>query len=401
MRLKVAVIGGGPGGLMAAENLARAGADVTVYDRKPSTARKFLLAGHGGLNLTHSEDLNHFITRYGAASERLRPVIEYFPPPALRAWCEELGEPTFVGSSGRVFPQSFKAAPLLRKWYARLENLGVSFSLRRLWRGWDDQGQLVFTGPEDVIEHIKPDITVLALGGASWPRLGADGGWVDILRAEGVPVAPLRPANCGFSVAWSDIFSTKYAGHPLKPVTLTFAGKTQQGEIMVTAKGFEGGLIYAFSAELRNEIDKNGSATVMLDLRPDVSVDDLARHFSSQRGALSFSNTLKKTGRLSDVAAALVREAGGKAAQSLPPDALAALVKKLPLRFDAAFPIDRAISSAGGIAFDALDDAFMIKSKPGVYAIGEMVDWEAPTGGYLLQATFSMAVWTAAKIVKA
>jgi uncharacterized flavoprotein (TIGR03862 family) len=398
MRLNVAIIGGGPSGLMVAEKLAGAGFSVTVYERKPSLARKFLLAGHGGLNLTHSEGLDDFITRYGPAAERLRPVIENFPPSALRAWCEELGEPTFIGSSGRVFPKSFKAAPLLRKWYGRLEKLGVKFVLRRLWTGWDINGHLVFNGPDGTKETVLADITVLALGGASWPRLGADGSWVDILRAQNIPVTPLRPANCGFVVAWSDIFHTRYAGQPVKPVTLSFAGKTQQGEMMITSKGVEGGIIYAFSAAIREEIDKNGAATVMLDLRPDIAEQTLAQHFSEQRGALSFSNTLKKTGKLSDVAAGLVREIGGKEAQTLSPSALAALVKNLPLRMDETFSMDRAISTAGGVSLAALDEYFMLKDKPGTYVIGEMVDWEAPTGGYLLQASFSMAVWTAQRI---
>jgi uncharacterized flavoprotein (TIGR03862 family) len=396
---ETAVIGAGPGGLMAAEILATAGARVMVYERKPSPARKLLLAGIGGLNLTHSEDLDTFMTRYGAAAERLRPAITRFPPAALRAWCDALGEPTFTGTSGRVFPQSFKAAPLLRAWLAKLDALGVTFRMRRTWEGWDNDGRLVFAGP-DGQETAKPDMTLLALGGASWPRLGADGGWTEILRAEGISVTPLRPANCGFTAAWSEPFRVRHAGHPVKPVTLAFGGRTQQGEMMMTEKGVEGGVIYAFSGAIREEIEKNGSATIRLDLRPGVAADDLARRFGKPRGALSFSNVLQKTGGLSSVAAALVREAGGAEAARLPPDALAALVKSLPLRLNAPFPIDRAISTAGGIALDAMDGHFMLKNRPGVFAVGEMLDWEAPTGGYLLQATFSTAVWAAERMLE-
>ncbi len=396
----IAVIGGGPGGLMAAETLAAAGLPVTVYERKPTLGRKFLMAGRGGLNLTHSETPDTFMTRYGAAASRLRACIENFPPSALRAWCEELDQPTFVGSSGRVFPESFKASPLLRAWRARLDGLGVRFVFQRQWLGWNDQKDLVFSAPGGKTETVAATATVLALGGASWPRLGADGSWVEILKQHGIPVTPLRPANCGFAVMWSEVFRSRFAGHPIKPVLLSFDGNSVPGEVMVTDKGLEGGGLYALSAPIRDEIEKSGSATLTLDLRPGVAVADLVRRLSEPRGTLSFSNFLRKEGGLSPVAVALTREVGGKNAAALSPAALAKLIKTLPVKLEAPFPLDRAISTAGGIAFEALDEHFMLKNRPGVFAVGEMLDWEAPTGGYLLQATFSTAVAAAERVIK-
>lgn len=400
MSANIAIIGGGPGGLMAAEVIAAAGLPVTVYERKPAVGRKFLLAGRGGLNLTHSEDLDPFITRYGAAAERLRPAIEKFPPSALRAWCEGLDQPTFVGSSGRVFPQSFKASPLLRAWIERLATLGVKFSFQKKWIGWDSAGNLLFSGNDEHVETVKATATVLALGGASWPRLGADGNWVDILQQQHIPVTPLVPANCGFVVQWSEIFRSRFSGEPVKPVALSFKEKTIHGEVMVTEKGIEGGAVYALAPALRDKISKNGAATLRLDLRPGVSADELTSRLGTPRGTLSFSNFLRKTGGLSPVAVALVREAGGKDVQNFPPAKLASLIKALPLRLDAPFPLDRAISTAGGITLEAMDKNFMLKNKPGIFAVGEMLDWEAPTGGYLLQAVFSTAVCAAKGVVE-
>lgn len=397
---KIVVIGGGPGGLMAAEALAGEGFSVTVYERKPSPGRKFLMAGRGGLNLTHGEPLDVFMTRYGAAAERLRPCIEHFPPAALRAWCEGLGQETFAGTSGRIFPKSFKASPLLRAWQIRLAELGVVFSFHRQWAGWNADGRLVFNAPEGKTEIVEADAVILALGGASWPKLGSDGGWADILKKRNIQVSPFRPANCGFTVAWTDIFRARFAGHPLKPVTLSCAGYAIRGEAMITEKGLEGGGLYALAAPIRNEIEIAGSAALMIDLRPDVAVDGLARRLAVPRGTLSFSNFLRKAGRLSPVAIALLRETGGTDVQSLNAAALAALIKSLPVRLEAPFPIDRAISTAGGISLDALDDSFMLKGIPGVFAVGEMLDWEAPTGGYLLQATFSTAIWAAAGVAR-
>lgn len=396
---EVIIIGAGPGGLMAAEVASSAGLRVAVYERKPVPARKFLLAGRGGLNITHSEDLESFIGRYGAAAERLRPAIENFPPSALRAWCEGLGETPFVGSSGRVFPKSFKASPLLRAWRARLEGLGVKFHFQHQWLGWDKANNLVFSGASGEIQTAAPAATVLALGGASWPKLGADGTWLDIFQAEKIPVAPLAPANCGFTVSWSEVFRAKHAGHPLKPVTLSFAGKRLPGEMMLTEKGVEGGAVYALSATIRDEIAKTGPVKVSLDLCPGISHQELVRRLQDQRGALSFSNILKKTG-LSPVAAALVREVGGKKAQELSAGALAALIKEAPLLLEAPFSIDRAISSAGGVRLEALDEYFMLRNRPGVFVAGEMLDWEAPTGGYLLQATFSTSVQAAKGVLR-
>lgn len=377
---------------MAAESIASSGFPVTVYERKPNPGRKFLLAGRGGLNLTHSEDIKDFILRYGEAAEKLRPAIEGFPPSHLREWCEGLGQPTFVGSSGRVFPQAFKASPLLRAWRTRLEKMGVKFSFRHQWQGWAGDGSLIFINPDGKAVTVMSSATVLALGGASWPHLGADGGWVDVLEKKKIPVTPLRPANCGFVVAWSEIFHSRFAGQPVKPVKVSFAGLERRGEMMVTEKGVEGGVIYALSSAIRAAVIKTGSAAISLDLHPDLPMAELTRRLANVRGARSIPNTLKKAAGLSAVSAALVREGAGQGIAKLSPPDLAALIKGLPLQLEGVFPLDRAISTAGGIALEALDGHFMIKEMPGVFAVGEMLDWEAPTGGYLLQAAFSTAV---------
>lgn len=387
----IAVIGGGPAGLMAAERFATAGCRVTVYDQMPSLGRKLLMAGRGGLNLTHSEPLEQFIARYGAAAEWLKPHIRAFPPEALRAWCEGLGEETFVGSSGRVFPRSMKAAPLLRAWLRRLDGLGVRFAPRHRWRGWEGDA-LSFQNADGETVLARPDITVLALGGASWPRLGSDGGWVKILQDVGVEIAPLRPANCGFIAPWSAHFSTRFAGMPLKPVTLGLGGLSQQGEVMITAQGLEGGAIYALSAPLREEIAAKGRAELLLDLRPGVSREALARKLSAPRGGKSLSTFLRKAG-FSPAAVGLLREATqAEELAAMNPEALAARLKALPITLTATTGLARAISTAGGICRSAVDEHFQLRAKPGVYAIGEMLDWEAPTGGYLLQACLSVGV---------
>ena len=370
---------------MAAERLAGAGREVTVYDHLRSPARKLLMAGRGGLNLTHGEELEAFIGRYGAAAEWMEPAIRAFPPQALREWCEGLGLATFVGSSGRVFPVGLKASPLLRAWLRRLDGLGVRFALRRRWTGWDDCGRLAFAGPGGDTETAVVAATVLALGGASWPRLGSDGGWAEILAGRGVAVRPLRPANCGFVVPWSEHFATRFAGMPVKPVTVSFGGARLQGEIIITARGLEGGPVYALSPSLREAIAAGGSATLTLDLRPGLSADQLAARLRAPRGSQSFSTYLRKAGGLSPVAIALLREAGVDGAD-------AARIKALPLRLTAPAPIERAISSAGGVALDAIDERLMLRARPGVFVAGEMLDWEAPTGGYLLQGCFSTAV---------
>jgi len=386
----IAIIGAGPAGLMAAETLASAGHCVTLYDRMPSPGRKFLMAGRGGLNLTHSEPLDLFISRYGKAADWLAPSIRAFPPEALRAWCEGLGEETFIGSSGRVFPRSMKAAPLLRAWLRRLEGLGVKYAAQHTWLGCDGDALVFYAHGE--MRQVRPDATLLALGGASWPRLGSDGGWTKILSQWGVALAPLAPANCGFIVPWSEHFSSRFAGTPLKPVMLTHNGHSRQGEAMITAQGLEGGVVYALSGNLRDSIAAHGTAILQLDLRPDMTLDALTQKLRAPRGSKSLSSFLRNA-RFSPAAIALLREvrAPEQLAQ-LTPDSLAAILKALPVTLTAPAAIVRAISSAGGIRRDALDDDFMLLKKPGIFAAGEMLDWEAPTGGYLLQGCFSTSV---------
>ncbi|GAA0566901.1 NAD(P)/FAD-dependent oxidoreductase [Craurococcus roseus] len=379
----VAVVGAGPAGLMAAETMARAGLAVTVFDRMPSPARKLLIAGRGGLNLTHSEPLPAFLSRYGGAAERLRPVVESFPPEALVAWCEALGQPTFVGSSGRVFPRAMKASPLLRAWLNRLAALGVALRPRHRWTGLDADGALRFDTP-DGPASFRSAATVLALGGASWPRLGSDGAWPALL--PDAAVAPFRPSNCGFRCAWSDTFRRRFEGAPLKRIALEFRGRRQRGEAVVTATGIEGGAVYALSAPLRNAIEAEGAATARLDLRPDLAPDALARRLDGPRGSLSLSNHLRRAAGLPPVAVGLVQEALHNGRHDQP---LSRLVKALPLRLTAPEPIAGAISSAGGLRWGEVDERFMLRSRPGVFAAGEMLDWEAPTGGYLLQACFA------------
>ncbi len=389
----VSIIGGGPTGLMAAEIIAKAGHKVTVYDHMSSLGRKFLMAGRGGLNLTHSENFDTFITRYGAEASWLAPVMRHFPPQALIRWCEDLGQPTFVGSSGRVFPKSLKASPLLRAWLGRLDKLGVRFVLKRRWIGFDEYRNLRFTTPDGGIETVKSDATLLALGGASWSRLGSDGGWVKILGQHDVSITALAPANCGFVVPWSDIFRDRFAGQPLKPITLSFRDTTLQGEAMITAKGIEGGAVYALSTKLREAIAVEGLATLSIDLRPGLSLTQLVAKLETPRGSQSLTNHLRKFGGLSPVAIGLLYETTPKEIlQNAAPYEMGKIIKHCPLRLTATANIDRAISTAGGIRRDALDDHFMLHNLNGVFAAGEMLDWEAPTGGYLLQANFSTAV---------
>jgi uncharacterized flavoprotein (TIGR03862 family) len=387
----VAIIGAGPVGLMAAEVLANGGAAVTVYDAMPSAGRKLLMAGRGGLNLTHSEPLSQFLARFGDAMPRLKAAIEAFPPSALREWSEGLGQPTFVGSSGRVFPQAFKASPLLRAWLRRLDGSGVQFALRHRWSGWDDSGHLAFETPQGQ-RAVEAHATVLALGGASWPRLGSDGSWTELLAAKGVAISPLRPANCGFTVAWSDIFRDRFQGQPLKGIALSFAEHVVRGEAMITAGGIEGGAVYALSAPLREAVLAQGQATLHVALRPDLDARDLAAKLSAPRGKQSLSNFLRKAAHLSPVAIGVLQEAAiasGVSLSQLPAAELAAWINAVPVRLNGIAPIARAISTAGGIGFDELDDDFMLRRLPGVFAAGEMLDWEAPTGGYLLQASFA------------
>ncbi|NEW90725.1 TIGR03862 family flavoprotein [Rhodopseudomonas sp. BR0M22] len=389
--IDAAVIGAGPAGLMAAEQLARGGMRVTVFDGMGAPARKFLLAGRGGLNLTHSEALPDFLARYGAAQAHLTPAIEVFGPQQLRAWADELGQPTFVGTSGRVFPVAMKASPLLRAWLRRLDAQGVQLRLKHRWTGWDGEGRLSFDTPEGP-RSFAAGATVLALGGASWPRLGSDGSWSDMLARKGVTVAPLKPANCGFVAAWSALFADKYQGAPLKNVALSFGGRTVRGEAVITRDGLEGGAIYALSALLRDAILAEGEAKLSIALRPDLTTADLAARLAKPKGKQSLSTYLRKTAGLSPAGIGLLQEAAhgsGVALATLPADQLAALINAVPVRLVSTTPIEKAISTAGGIALDEIDANYMLHKLPGVFAAGEMLDWEAPTGGYLLTACFA------------
>ncbi|HPQ51485.1 MAG: TIGR03862 family flavoprotein [Alphaproteobacteria bacterium] len=388
----IAIIGAGPGGLMAAESLARLGYTVDVYDHKPSPARKFLMAGRGGLNITHSEPIDSFLQKYGEAAEFMHPMIGYFTPKNMRIWCAELGEETFIGTSGRIFPKSFKSSPLLRSWLERLSNLNVRIHPRHHWTGWNEKGELAFTTPEQ--KFIKADATILALGGASWPKLGSDGSWVNELEKHNIEIAPLRPANCGFCVNWSDIFKSKFAGTPLKSITLTHEGKLINGEIMISEKGLEGGVIYALSKSIRTAIETKASTTLTIDLKPDLTIKQLEEKLSHPRGRDTQTNFLRKQTNLSPAAINLLYECGDKTKP------LAQQIKQIQIPLTQPCPIDRAISSAGGIKLDELDKNLMLKKMPSVFAIGEMLDWEAPTGGYLLQATFSMGVFVAQGVDK-
>ncbi len=390
-RRTAAIIGGGSGGLMAAEVLATAGMAVTVFDHMASVGRKLLLAGRGGLNLTHSERLDDLLDRYGDARPRLEPAIRSFDPDRLRAWSASLGEDTFVGTSGRVFPASLRATPLLRAWLRRLAWLEVDLRARHAWTGWTDTGDLRFTAPDGGELLVAPDVTLLALGGASWPRVGSDGHWTQALVARGIQVNPLRAANSGFLTPWTAVFRDQFAGEPLKNISLSIGSASVRGEAMVTRSGLEGGAIYALGRPIRDAIEADGRATVTFDLQADLDVDEVAARIGKRRDRDSTSTALKRTLGLSPVAIGLLREATGN---EIPRKrtALAALVKAVPITLIGSAPIDRAISTTGGVDLDEVDDDFMLRRLPGTYAIGEMLDWDAPTGGYLLQATFSTAV---------
>jgi uncharacterized flavoprotein (TIGR03862 family) len=383
----VAIIGGGPAGLMAAEMLVRGGISVDVYDAMPSAGRKFLMAGKGGMNITHAEPFDIFFTRYGAHRTNIEPMLRNFPPDALREWIHGLGIDTFVGTSGRVFPTEMKAAPLLRAWLHRLRESGVHFHARHRWLGWDEQGSLRFATPDGECT-VSADAIVLALGGGSWPQLGSDGAWVSLLAQRGITIAPLRPANCGFDVRWSAHFREHFSGEPLKSVAATFGDVRKQGECVITEHGIEGGLIYALSAALRDEIELNASVILHIDLLPDWTAQRVLTEVSHPRGSRSLSSHLQSRLGLKGVKANLLREA--LSAEQMHDNALLALtIKSLPLQLIAARPLSEAISTAGGIAFTEMDEQLMLKKLPGVFCAGEMLDWEAPTGGYLLTACFA------------
>ena len=383
---------------MAAEVLATARVAVTVYEAMAAPGRKFLVAGRGGLNLTHSEPLDRFVRRYGEAAERLRPALEAFGPDDLRDWCAGLGQPTFVGSSGRVFPEDFRANRLLDAWLARLGALGVEVRTGHRWTGWHDDDTLEVTGPDGVTQRVRPDATVLALGGASWPSTGSDGAWRAQLESAGIAVTPLRPANSGVEVDWSPVFAERFAGTPLKNVAVRCEGESTRGELMVTEHGLEGGAVYALSRQLHDQIDQRGSTVLHVDLCPDLDRDAVLARLARRRPKDSLSTVLGRHLGLAPVAVGVLREA---TANELPRDeeSLADLVAEVPVTVTGSAPLDRAISTAGGVAFGEVDEDYMLRRRPGTYVVGEMLDWEAPTGGYLLQATFSTAVAAARAVL--
>ena len=387
-RGRVVVVGAGPAGLMAAEMLAQAGHRVTIIEQMPSAGRKFLMAGRGGLNLTHSEPIEDFLGRYGTGRAPLEAAIRAFPPDALMAWANALGQETFVGTSGRIFPKAMKASPLLRAWLARLGDLGVEMRLRHRLSALPGEGKLTITDPAGARIEMTADAVVLALGGASWPRLGSDGHWAADLRDKGIDVTPLEPANSGIAISWSPDLVERHAGAPLKRIALTCGEQTSRGEAIITAAGLEGGAVYALSPILRDTLRRERVAALSLDLRPDITTDVLAARLASARKGDSRSNILRKAARLSPAAVAVLRDA---VANRLPaePTALAALIKAVPLRGTGLADIATAISTAGGVAWAEIDERFMLRKLPGIFCAGEMLDWEAPTGGYLLQACFA------------
>ncbi|UXI69931.1 TIGR03862 family flavoprotein [Tahibacter amnicola] len=388
----VVVIGGGPAGLMAAEAAADAGCPVHLYDAMGSVGRKFLLAGKGGLNLTHSESFAPFVARFGARSDAVAAWLREFDAPALREWARGLGVETFVGTSGRVFPVDLKAAPLLRAWVRRLRERGVTFHVNHRWEGWNADGTVRLQPREGAAVAVAADALVLALGGASWPVLGSDGRWFPLLADRGIPLAPLKPANCGFEVPWSEHFRSRHAGDPVKPVTLRWVGlqgpQTRQGEMVISEYGVEGSLIYAASAAIRDQIDAQGPTAVTLDLAPAKTASRIAQDLAKPRGKRSLSEHLRRHAGIDGVKAGLLYEVLDRAAMN-DPATLAKAIKALPLTLHRPRPVAEAISTAGGVALEGLDADLMLRDMPGVFCAGEMLDWEAPTGGYLLTASFA------------
>ncbi len=387
-RGRVVVVGAGPAGLMAAEAVAAAGHPVTVIEQMPSAGRKLLMAGRGGLNLTHSEPIENFLDRYGDARAALESAVRAFPPEALVRWAEALGQKTFVGTSGRIFPRAMKASPLLRAWLGRLADLGVEIRLRHRLVDFLPTGGIVLADAAGERVEIRAEAVILALGGASWPRLGSDGHWTALLGAKGVDVVPMEAANSGVAIGWGRTLVERYAGAPLKRIAVSCGGATSRGEAIVTSSGLEGGAIYALSTALRTALREHASAALSIDLRPDISPEALAERLASARKGDTQSNILRKAGRLSPAAVAVLREG---VANRLPvePAALASLIKAVPLVVTGIGAIESAISTAGGLSWQEIHANFMLKKLPGIFCAGEMLDWEAPTGGYLLQACFA------------
>ena len=398
MKTKVTIIGGGPTGLMAAYILSRNNFNVTIYDRKPTLGRKFLLAGRGGLNITHSECKEEFLKKYGKAANIFEKILENFSQKNLMDFCEMLGEKTFIGSSGRVFPKSFKASPLLRSWLYKLKNQDVKMKNNHDWIGWDDNKLIFKTETTNII--VDPNITLLALGGLSWPKLGSDGSWIKILKKDDIKISKIQPTNCGFFVKWSNIFKNRFAGYPLKSIELSFKDQKIKGEFIITKEGIEGGVIYSISSMLRENINEMGYAEVIIDLKPDFSIEKIRHLLLKPKLKLSTTNYLRKTLNLSDVAIGLLMEfknKEGKYNQQI--SNLAHTIKSYKIILDKPFSIDRCISTAGGISFKSINKDFTLINKPNTYVAGEMLDWEAPTGGYLLQACISNGAFVANNII--
>ena len=395
----ITIIGGGPTGLMAAFILSQNNFQVTIFDRKPSLGRKFLLAGRGGLNITHSEEIDIFLKRYNKNSEFLKPIINDFSPQDLRDWCQKLGEKTFVGSSGRVFPKSFKASPLLRAWISQLKIQEVIFKTKHDWLGWKNDVLLFNSDNQNIL--VKSDFTILSLGGASWPHLGSDGSWVSILEKKNIEISRLQPSNCGFFVNWSKVFTKRFAGIPLKSVKIKFKEKIIKGEFIITKNGIEGGAIYQLSSSIREAININGEQKITIDLKPDISIDEINKRLSNTKSKLSMTNYLRRTIKLSEVAIGLLMELKYKNnLVNLNTNNLAFHIKNFELFLQKPFPIKKCISTAGGVSFKSIDKDLMLRKKPNVYVAGEMMDWEAPTGGYLLQACLASGVFVANNILK-
>ena len=398
MSKEISIIGGGPSGLMAADFLSANGHKVIIYERKPTFGRKFLMAGRGGLNISHSENLDDFIKKYGSQSSIFKKIINDFSPQNLRDWCQGLGEKTFIGSSGRIFPESFKSSPLLRAWLARLKKQNVIFKINHDWQGWKNNN-LVFNTKNGLF-FSKSDFTILSLGGASWPKLGSDGSWVKILKDQGVKVSLLQPSNCGFMAEWSEIFSKRFEGKSLKSVLLSFKDKKVRGEFIITKNGVEGGAIYALSSLLRDEINLNGEARLTLDLKPDLTFKEIQMRLQKPILKMSMSNYLRKNLNLSEVAIGLLMERPEREKlHNISSEVLAHAIKFYTINLKKTFSIERAISTAGGVAFEAIDENFMLINKPNVFISGEMLDWEAPTGGYLLQACIANGAYVANCII--